>query len=121
RSGTSSPYHFGDTISAKLANYSLNLGRTCKVGSYKPNKFGLYDMHGNVWEWCIDWYDESYYGKSPIKDPRGPAQCSSRVIRGGSWNDNGGRDCRSALRFRHTPGDRHYYVGFRVAAVPIKK
>jgi serine/threonine protein kinase/formylglycine-generating enzyme required for sulfatase activity len=69
----STSYHLGGTIVANLANFKdTTLNRTCKVGSYKPNAFGLYDMHGNVWEWCADWYDKDYYGNSPRRDPQGP-------------------------------------------------
>ena len=79
---SSTPFHFGDTLSSSQANFNGNYPyggadkgeylRTCKVGSYKKNGFGLYDMHGNVWEWCADWYSKDYYSKSPAKDPPGP-------------------------------------------------
>jgi formylglycine-generating enzyme required for sulfatase activity len=121
RGGASSykKYHFGDTISDKLANYNGNLFRTCKVGSYAANAFGLYDMHGNVGEWCLDWYDQDYYSNSPRTDPLGPKKGSLRVFRGGNWLSFAG-DCRSADRSGWGPADRSHYLGFRVALVPSR-
>ena len=91
------------------------------MGSYKPNAWGLYDMHGNVQEWCSDFYDPNYYKTSPRKDPKGPEKgvLSTdykdfyRVVRGGSWLDEA-RGCRSAYRFRAMPHDGYQIVGFRV-------
>ena len=92
----------------------LSLFVTIPVGSYKPNAFGLYDMHGNVFEWCADWYDKDYYATSPVKDPRGPRTGTLRVIRGGSWY-NWPHGCRSAARFGIRPDDRsNTHGGFRV-------
>ncbi len=132
RASTTMVYHFGDTLSTKLANFDGRvpyggaekgnfLGKTVKVGSYPPNAFGLYDMHGNVWEWCADFYDETYYSKSPKEDPKGPAQGVLptgygnffHVVRGGCWLDDA-RGCRAAYRFRYMPSDRYRLVGFRV-------
>jgi formylglycine-generating enzyme required for sulfatase activity/serine/threonine protein kinase len=118
RGASSTPFHFGGSLSSAQANFlSTALWRTCKVGQYEKNGFGLHDMHGNVFEWCADWYDKDYYGKSPRRDPQGPAGGVNRVFRGGSWI-NDGRDCRSAYRNRNPPGFRAYNVGFRVALVP---
>jgi formylglycine-generating enzyme required for sulfatase activity len=93
-----------------------NLQRTCKVGSYRPNRLGLYDAHGNVYEWCLDWYDADYYKSSPPADPPGPPQGSNRVFRGGCWSLSGG-SCRAARRLWGTPGLRRDGLGFRAAVV----
>jgi formylglycine-generating enzyme required for sulfatase activity len=83
---------------------------TAKAGSYPPNAWGLYDMHGNVWEWCLDWL-----GKYPgtESDPKGVATGSNRVGRGGSWSSRGAYDCRAADRFNRNPSSRALYIGFR--------
>ena len=83
----------------------------------KPNPWGLYDMHGNVWQWCQDSYDPNYYKTSPKQDPPGPPAGGGRVFRGGSWLC-GPVDCRSAFRGHHAPGRRDYDHGFRVVLVP---
>jgi formylglycine-generating enzyme required for sulfatase activity len=89
---------------------------TAPVGQYQPNGFGLFDMTGNVWEWCLDYYHEAYYKESPPSDPRGPGEATLRVSRGGGW-DYSGRNCRSAYRDRCTPVYRSSNLGFRVARV----
>ncbi len=96
--------------------------KTAPVGSLKPNDWGLYDMHGNVWEWCSDWYADSYAnlpaGQAGAKnqDPQGPDSGSSRVLRGGCWDYNP-LLCRSAGRLRYNPVNRGYGIGFRVVVL----
>jgi formylglycine-generating enzyme required for sulfatase activity len=87
------------------------------VGSYKPNAWGLYDMHGNVWHMCADFYDDGYYKVSPRKDPPGPKTGTTWVARGGSWS-NPAAHCRSAFRAFVSRGQRNYLVGFRIACDP---
>ncbi len=144
RAGTTTPFHFGETIDAELANYQAEdekfgdtvfsgkygrgkfgeyRHRTTPVGSFGvANDFGLFDLHGNVWEWCEDHYHENYEGA--------PADCSPwvdldtsertfRVLRGGSWG-NDPRDCRSAYRGRINAVDRLGSIGFRVVYSPAR-
>lgn len=123
RAGTTTTFSFGNTISTDLANYDgenytydsgakgIYRERSTEVGSFPPNDWGLYDMHGNASEWCQDWYDGEYYSKSPRENPQGPSSGIYRVVRGGSWGGSP-RYCRSADRARFDPDDS--YFGFRV-------
>jgi len=117
RAGTATRFSFGDDENA-LGQYAWNSansnGQTHPVGGKQPNAFGLYDMHGNVWEWCWDGYDANYYKQSPAVDPHGPGVVAHRVIRGGSLED-GPQFARSALRHGSTPKNRDSNLGFRLA------
>jgi uncharacterized protein (TIGR02996 family) len=140
----SKPFYFRtpcDSLCSKQANFNGNhpygggaegprLGRPCTVGSYEPNPLGLYDMHGNVWEWCQDWQGD--YAQGPVTDPVGPSEDlawarrnsgwdrwgPNRVVRGGSHLD-GGYHCRAANRYGDSPSVHDPAVGFRVAIVPL--
>jgi len=123
RAGTTTATAFGDSLSSRDANFDgddpyggaskgPDLNRTTAVGSYLPNAWGFYDMHGNVHEWCHDWY-EDYPGGS-VTDPVGPSSGTSRVLRGGGWLDFG-RNCRSADRLGYGPGVRGSFLGFRLS------
>jgi formylglycine-generating enzyme required for sulfatase activity len=96
--------------------------QTHPVGQKRANAWGLYDMHGNVWNWCQDWYDKDYYSKSTIDDPAGPPEGSRRVIRGSNcWVGAGSCGCGSAYRDGHRPGDHENLEGIRVSVVPAEK
>ena len=112
RAGTDTAYSFGDAFDPKLAN---NGGKTVDVHSLPPNPWGLYEMHGNVEEWCQDWFGD--YPTSPVVDPGGPCAGEGRVLRGGSWI-NVARALRSACRHRGGPSLRRRIIGFRLALGP---
>jgi len=132
RAGTTTPFNTSENLTTEQANYNGNypyrnnpkgkyLEKTTLVGSYPPNGWGLYDMHGNVYEWCMDWYGKKYYDeckkKGIVENPMGPETGSGRVLRGGCW-DFDGQYCRSADRSHDSPDVRFGFIGFRLVFVP---
>jgi formylglycine-generating enzyme required for sulfatase activity len=114
RAGSMTAFWWGDSISTDKANYSQHqLGKTIPVNWFDPNPWGLYQVHGNVWEWTEDCYDDGYYGAPLDGSVSTSGDCSQRVIRGGSW-DSGPEDLRSASRSRFTTNIRYLVLGFRV-------
>ncbi|MDB9499592.1 bifunctional serine/threonine-protein kinase/formylglycine-generating enzyme family protein [Nodularia spumigena] len=130
RAGTTTPFYFGETITTDLVNYNGNFPyasapkgeyrqQTTDVGNFPPNSFGLYDMHGNIWEWCQDIYNSSYQG-APIDGTPwlNGSDNNTKLLRGGSWIPFA-RNCRSANRNRFARALRDIDVGFRVVAVAV--
>ena len=122
RAGSTTAYSWGNSLNGDMANcdgnypYGTktrgnNLEKTAPVASYMPNAWGLYDMHGNVWEWCQDW--KADYPSGSVTDPTGPSSGSYRVNRGGGWSSLAG-NCRSAGRNDYVPGYRLDCFGFRL-------
>jgi formylglycine-generating enzyme required for sulfatase activity len=124
RAGTTTPFYFGETITSDLVNFNggftygaaskgICRGTTTEVGSFPPNEFGLYDMHGNVWEWCADRWHGNYKGAPIDGNAWMDGDSNYRLLRGGSWYFNPA-DCRSAIRNFDSPDSRDLNLGFRV-------
>ena len=129
RAGTTTALNNGKNLTSEEKAKCINLDEvswynqnsentTHPVGNKKPNEWGIYDMHGNVWEWCRDWYDNYLLG-SCVTDPVGPSTGSRRILRGGSWFSYA-RCCRSAFRSNNYPDGKVDILGFRLAIVPIQ-
>src|SRR5262245_7780038 len=116
RAGTTTSYYCGNTLSAQQANFGKGMKgqsklATTPVGSYPAEPWGLHDMHGNVWQWCQDWFGG--YPQKVAVDPQGPKEGKDRVLRGGSFTDSAPH-CRSATRHKFEPNGRDHITGFRV-------
>ena len=138
RAGTTTAFHFGDSMRSGRANFNglfeyppceaaryscynptgTYFGATTKTGSYTPNVWGLHDTHGNISEWCHDWFTDSLPGVN-VTDPQGPETGETRIIRGGSWDENAW-GCRSALRYSILPRARSNTIGFRVVLASVQ-
>jgi formylglycine-generating enzyme required for sulfatase activity len=116
RAGTTTRYFFGDTP-AKLGDYAWfdknSGGHPRPVGQKQPNPLGLYDMCGNLWQWCNDFYQVDYYQESPKQDPRGPAMAENKVVRGGAWKFSD-ENCRSGYRYNESPGYADVCFGYDI-------
>ena len=130
RAGTTTPFYFGKTITTELANYvgehtylaepkGVYRHGTTDVGIFPPNVFGLYDMHGNVWEWCADAWHDDYVGAPTDGSVWESRTASQRVLRGGCWHDPPDL-CRSAARLKHAPDEGEDFFGFRVALASLE-
>ena len=111
-------YFWGEDIDALYTNYGQDVESTTPVGSYLPNGYGLYDMTGNVWEWCSAWYARDYYYKSPKRNPQGPDSGYARIIRGGGWSGPVhvyAKYLRCSFRYFLRPESTNTYLGFRCA------
>lgn len=116
RAGTTTAFSHGDRFPADQGHFDTGTNDksgTVAVGTFPANLFGLYDMHGNIWEWCADWYSETAYRDVSLRDPVGPASGRYRVLRGGSWRNSADR-CRAAYRNALAPHSRDSATGFRV-------
>jgi eukaryotic-like serine/threonine-protein kinase len=134
RAGSNTPYAFGETINPSVVNYDGNnpyggavkgehRDKTTPVGSFPPNLFGLYDMHGNLWEWCVDEWTNNYNGAPTDGTPRGDVNSrdnnKERLLRGGCWRNRADL-CRSACHLHSPSSDRLYTFGFRVVGLPFR-
>ncbi|MDH6357495.1 formylglycine-generating enzyme family protein [Parabacteroides sp. PF5-9] len=120
RAGTTTAYSFGDNAN-DLGQYAwygedFATGGTHPVGQKKPNSWGLYDIHGNAWEWVSDWYNDNYYKQSPSIDPQGPAEGTQKVVRSGSFHETSG-SWRTSFRKSYAPNYRGISVGFRLVMI----